>query len=329
MLTHFPQNLGELWCRHSYVTGAINSTIIPRNIRVLVLEHTQISSFDGSDFLNLENILMCNNPLKHFIFPPNVKQVDVTSCKLKQLPPLPETLIHLDCSNNKLLTLNNFPDNLTTCNCANNRIFQLPPINHHVRYFWCNNNLLSEFPRFPDTTIMIICNNNLIKRVDHLPKYLQQLKLSGNYIYVIMNDLPCTLTRLYVADNKLKRLPNISACTKLKKIDISKNIFEEVPNFPPNVDVLDISENCIKYVPDHLDYYVNKLIRTNCSSRIVRDDPVVVKKNTYDYFGINSVWNYVDVCDNHQYDDNCIDDDDNPNAWQYVKIMWKREKVMI
>lgn len=305
-LTHFPQNLRILKCNHSYISGAINSTIVPRNIQELHIDYTKISSFDGNDFPNLIILSICNNSLKHFAFPPNIQQINIISCKLEHIPSLPESLIYFNCSNNELRSLNNFPEKLTHVDCSNNQIEYLPDVGHHIQYFVCNNNMLSEFLCFPNSTKKIYYSNNSVKYIRYLPRYLQYLDISSNYITVIMDYLPYTLTHLFVNDNKLMHLPNISTCTQLKHVDISKNIFEEVPDFPPNIDVLNISENCIDHVPDHIKYYARKLILANCSSRIVYDDKTFIedsiwdlqqmliddpKSVTLDDYDVDSIWN--------------------------------------
>ena len=75
--------------------------------------------------------------------------------QLRRLPPLPRSLIVLDCSSNKLEELPTvLPPGLIRLECADNLLITIPSLPAGLETLDCSNNLLTELPVLPTGAYM-------------------------------------------------------------------------------------------------------------------------------------------------------------------------------
>ena len=113
---------------------------------------------------------------------------------LTELPPLPNTLIDLNCSNNRLTRLpEQLPDNLKELSCSNNRLIRLPEhLPNSLTVLYCYDNRLTKFPEhLPNSLQTLWCWNNCLIRLPHqLPNSLTWINCSNNpFLFILRNNL--------------------------------------------------------------------------------------------------------------------------------------------
>jgi hypothetical protein len=99
---------------------------------------------------------------------PNLRKLNVCSCKLVELPNLPSRLQSLICSNNRLSELPALPDTLTHIDCSWNMLTTLPRLSPSLRELICNDNYLKRLPVYNANLSYINCANNILRTIEPL-----------------------------------------------------------------------------------------------------------------------------------------------------------------
>ena len=151
-------------------------------------------SFNIEDYLNslplsTTEIDVSNKGLTYLPDLSRFKQLTLLICsynRLRQLPPLNDTLKQLDCFHNfltELPTLNNnlqkihcsynlltelpdLNDNLTVLYCSYNQLTKLPPLNNNLKFLNCSYNCLTQLPQLNNNLLKLYCSHN---KLDWLP----------------------------------------------------------------------------------------------------------------------------------------------------------------
>ncbi len=257
-INYLPPNIKKLILTKNIIDIAIDTTVISAKIKHLVLNDNKISSFYGQNFKNITKLRIDSNQLTEFVFPPNIK--------------------HLDISGNKIKKLQNFPLSLLTINCGNNMLTELPTINENLIDLTCNLNGLNELPKLPDTLRLLDASDNLLNNITQLPNNLRDLFLNGNLLSEI-NALPEHLNDLNLDENQFVELPYLP--TELKTLCIKKNLLKEInpSEIPLSITHLDISHNKLIKIPyvlheriERFNYEGNCNITTTNKYSITPDD---------------------------------------------------------
>jgi len=159
-----------------------------------------------------------------------LKMFVCSSCSLMELPDLPISITHLDCSYNNLTELpdlssmnllihlsfsgNNFkifPDlkllysfnKLKYLDCSGNSLTELPELPHTLTDFCCSRNNLTELPiKLPNSLSILFCSYNNLIKLPNLPDTLTYLDCRNNNLKE-MTDLPNSLKGFVCHHNKL------------------------------------------------------------------------------------------------------------------------------
>ena len=124
---------------------------------------------------------------------------------LTELPPLPPTILRLNCNfNRNLVSLPPLPTSLEHLECVGNGLTSLPPLPTSLKVLICRGNKLTSLPALPPNLIKLNCITNELSNLPVLPK---------------------TLESLYCRNNQLTTLPVLPS--GIMTIDIFPNPFEE------------------------------------------------------------------------------------------------------
>jgi Leucine-rich repeat (LRR) protein len=236
-IKELPPNLEKLILTKNNINISIDSTVIPGKIKKLFLNDNMISRFYGQNFKNITNLSLSSNKLTEFVFPPNVKKVDI--------------------SGNKISKLTNFPSSLQTIDCGHNMLTTLPKINDNLIELIVNLNRLQTLFELPDTLISLDASDNLINSITSLPNKLRDLNLNNNLLPEICK-LPETLNELHLDDNYFTEMPYLPE--NVVTVCINKNEIREFSpdEIPLSVIHLDVSYNKIHEIPLILKHRVDR-----------------------------------------------------------------------
>jgi Leucine-rich repeat (LRR) protein len=139
----------------------------------------------------------------------DTKKISFNNIKLRQLPPLSDSLEELYCSFCDLTELPRLPPTLKIIGCANNKLRQLPILPHTLKKLRCNNNLLTELPDLIPTSLVYLgCSSNQLTELPELPPTLKILECDNNQL-TELPALPPTLEELSCSGNQIKKITNI------------------------------------------------------------------------------------------------------------------------
>lgn len=164
-----PLHLEELWADDNEDLLELPETL-PSNLRVMSLCLTGIRNIDTVWPYRLEQLYISDNPgIILNAFPPRLKIFSGNSCEFNNLPPFPDTLLHISIANNNLIILPCLPPSLEYLNIANNKIKKIPKMPNTVDTFICCNNNISTFVNISTNLITFHCTNNKIIKFPDLP----------------------------------------------------------------------------------------------------------------------------------------------------------------
>ena len=86
--------------------------------------------------------------------------------KLKYMPELPGSLIHLECGNDGLTSLPELPDGLTYLDCSYNNLTSLPDLPNELVVLICYDNKLASLPKLPVGLTGLDCSYNRLTALD-------------------------------------------------------------------------------------------------------------------------------------------------------------------
>lgn len=180
-----------------------------------------------------------------YILPNGLTHLVMHGNSLDALPPLPDSLIYLDCSNNPLQT-----------SAALNYIPQ------SIKYLLCRNTFVDSITILPPGLIVLDCYLASIKKLGTFPSTLQYLDVSRNVLSQNpLHVLPNGLKYLNCGSAGLSYIPNIpDSLTTLICTAIPLNV---LPTLPPGIKYLDCSYTRISDIPLYTE--LDTLICTNDS----------------------------------------------------------------
>ena len=188
------------------------------------LQELKIISSSGVQFLCFQNA--CRN----------LEMLSLKGNDLTEYPNmLPESLIKLDISFNEFEHISVLPPYLQTLICSNNKLLTLPPI--------------------PCTLQTLYCDHNRLTAIQHLPPILKRLDYSFNK-RLPPNDvclLPASLIELDCSGLRLLNLPKCEIAYEsmfLEELYCRDNLLKRIDSFPISLQICDISENEIKFLPE-------------------------------------------------------------------------------
>lgn len=161
---------------------------------------------------------------------------------------LPIGLKYLHIENNNLLSDSfpeELPDSLVTISASNNEIVNTDIYSwgENLREINFSNNPLAEIPEnLPDTVERINVSNTFITEIVKLPENCKKFTYYTGFLEVLPATWPLHIEELYLADNKLTSIGDISYLP-LKILNCSKNFITEFPVLPDTLEHLKISWN--------------------------------------------------------------------------------------
>jgi Leucine-rich repeat (LRR) protein len=112
--------------------------------------------------------------------------LDLSNLGLTELPPLPPTLVELDCRGNQLTELPQLvsedPSTLKYLYCEGNQLTSLPQLPSTLRHLNCHSNQLTSLPQLPSTLSELHCSYNQLTSLPQLPSTLNYLDYGYNPI---------------------------------------------------------------------------------------------------------------------------------------------------
>ena len=231
------------WLR-AHVPAAMNGNLMDTTSIAV----TSLTSMDVSDkaiadlsgiqyFSSLETLNCSSGYNGPFGPPPNI---------LTSLPPLPHSLVTLNCENNSIASLPVLPNTLSDLNCIRNQLTVLPALPPSLKILWCSINQLSILPVLPDSLKQLYCDNNQITNIPVLPFSLKELCCYGNEL----NDLPslpAALTTLYCGTNHISHLPVLP--NTLDYLHCSHSYLTSLPVLPDTLRVITCGYNQLTALP--------------------------------------------------------------------------------
>jgi E3 ubiquitin-protein ligase SlrP len=180
--------------------------------------------------------------------------LDLSYLGLRELPPLPDRLIELNCGWNATLSTlpTKLPENLRLLNCSHSRLTRLPDtLPSDLEKLVCHNNLLTHLPEtLPASLVSLDCEfNRLTCLPEILPADLEILKCSENRLTCLPETLPEKLRVLYCYENQLNALPNVLP-VKLRSLMCYNNPLGRLPErLPDNLHLLNCSSTLLRELP--------------------------------------------------------------------------------
>lgn len=197
-------------CSTTYnsVYGNINLTDIKEVIfwgdkvkEVTTFDGTKISINHKVPYISLEGLS-------------NLQELSIIECSLTTVPPLPESLLDLNCGGNRNLESlpNKLPSNLKVLFCHINPILSFIPetMPSTLTSFTCYSSKLTHLPILPETCKLISCDHNQITKLYNLPHELEELYCFNNNIDYI-DSFPSKLKRIICHKNKIRHMPAFPA----------------------------------------------------------------------------------------------------------------------
>lgn len=225
-----------------------------------------------------------------------VKEVDLSKFNLSALPPLQNGVTTIDLSGNKILSLpENIPEGVMFINLSGNSLHTLPDNiptglmtldvgdNPHLKIdwkklppslkrLWVNGCSINNVPEPCDMSCELeqlhaAHNPGLVSIPDDIWTTVKKIDISWCDFSVLPEKHPAQLEALYATGNsRLKELP--SALLASKQIDIIRvpqcGLTEFPKKVPPNLALLDISDNAVGKFPETGMPRVCELIADNC-----------------------------------------------------------------
>ncbi len=186
-------------------------------------------SLDGIQYFNSLEGLYCpwRKGLKEL--PPLPKSLLTLVCpgnQLTQLPPLPNTIRVLDIGQNKISSLFKLPDSLRDLRVYNNQLTKLwlqYPANLWV-FIYAGNPIKEQPTKFHDKIVVLDCSNTGMTELPSLPKNLANLSCADNKIKCFPR-LPERLSYLFVSKQNSACIPNKPEYLKINSY--RDNLIEE------------------------------------------------------------------------------------------------------
>jgi hypothetical protein len=161
----------------------------------------------------------------------------------------------------------------------------LPEISENIKVLICNNNEIENIEYLPKNVLYLDCSFNNLKNCNFIKDTnLHSLIIKGNRDIVI-DVIPSSLKFLDCSFCKIKSLPylnnievlickgnklvNLTLNESIQNLDASKNLLVNINKFPTNMNIINLSNNKIKELPE----FGPNLISLN-----LQDNPLIIEK---------------------------------------------------
>lgn len=119
----------------------------------------------------------------------------------------------------------------------------------------------------PNLTILNIYQNKLVDvKAEEIPETVHTLNVHSNFINIFNGTEFKNIKRLFI---NLNKLTDIKYPPNIELLDVSDNLLKTLDDFPPNLTDIDCSNNEIKKLPA----LNNKLLRIDFSHNSIKDFP--------------------------------------------------------
>jgi len=146
-IDYLPRNLLVLSCGNNYIRVLCK---LPNSLEKLNCYGNNIESIpDLKDNINLRHI-------------------DFSQNKLKELPELPEKLDYFDCFNNFINKMPELPKTLNYFECSQNNLKELPELPENLETFCCVDNPLEMMPKLPESVERIYFSIPLLGKTRYI-----------------------------------------------------------------------------------------------------------------------------------------------------------------
>ncbi|OHT15595.1 leucine-rich repeat-containing protein [Tritrichomonas foetus] len=234
---------------------------LPPSIQVLNAIYNQITHVEPSETPCLKTVMLSKNCLTEY---PNYVHNQAT-----------EIFITRNCL--KAIPISCFTQNLVRLNATDNEIESLPSELFTLPKLAHLNVAKNKIKKLPETLSQshLIGLNLSENPIENVPDYLPNSLVALYTSYTGISELPesisslSNLITLVSCGNKLKKIPH---CRCLKKLLLSRNQFEELPeNLPRTLFNIDFSCNKLKKLPE--DFYFPALIEADFSHNLIEELP--------------------------------------------------------
>lgn len=223
----FPFNLTILDISEVKMRGVITSSNLPITLEKLTISNNLITHFDGTDFLLLHTMHIDHNNLIKFIYPPNIRilnlshnnlsyleelppfleEIEFTNNKVAYLPIMNGLLASIDFAYNEIKNIDDLPDSVEYLGAASNRLREINKLPYSLINLMLDNNMIHTICDMPDSIIMACLNHNFLQKFPRLGKNVERLEIKHNNIDTIYShNLPFKLGFLDISDNPIKYL---------------------------------------------------------------------------------------------------------------------------
>jgi uncharacterized repeat protein (TIGR01451 family) len=226
----------------------------------------------------LVEVLDIQLPISTINIPSSVKHLYLNSTHITSLPPLPSTLLTLDCrtpagSSYIIPSLPNpLPSSLETLNWMGNPVAALPNLPSGLRVLLIYQAGLTSISSFPNSLMDINVQRNNLTALPPLPLNLITLICSYNAITAIPASNCPSLTNLFCDSNQLTSL-NLNNFPSLQNLYADNNHLTNISTFPPQLRVIDCSFNNLTQLPNIAN--ISSLQRIICSNNQLASFPVI------------------------------------------------------
>ena len=245
----------DLFLNHIKFFPKIPESLMRLNIGFNSVKVLSISS------QKLTNLLISGNEIHEIdenISLPSLTYLDISINKLIEMPPISkfapkiETLI---CSFNFIEKLpSDIPSTLICLNISHNELKQAESFESivNLKELDISYNHLKSLPKLPNKLEKFNAEHNEMNEVTKVTtKNLNVLQLNSNKFIRLPDIKDSHISYIYIRDNHLQTLETSNICNFIKKIDITNNKIEEIPNELYNfkkIQYLGLSNNRIKMI---------------------------------------------------------------------------------
>lgn len=263
-ITEFPHNFAELFPCLTVIDASETKVAImpafPSSVKVIAFIECDIEQIETCDTPNLEKIFLSKNKLSEVPqFRNNVaSDIYLSQNQISSIDNLivSEQLTKLDLSDNLLTEI---PEN----------IFELPKLSE----LYLTRNKIKQIPsKLVDSKLQILAlnENPLEEPLQDIPLTLTKLYLAYCGIKSLPSNLSSSqkLTELVVSGNKLKGIPLIC---NLENLYASRNSIKQFPKLPDTIKIVDLSFNNIENLEDELKF--SNIIDLDLSFNLIKKAP--------------------------------------------------------
>ena len=161
----------------------ITNPLVTTSTHTISAVNLGISNLTGIQYFTSLAFLNCDNNYTLTFLPPLPSTLVWLECSanaLSSLPALPSSLLYLECAINPITSIPTLPNNLQSLDCGLNSITSLPPLPNSLKHFRCSNDNLTTLPTLPDSLQFFWCDNCNITCFPIFPNTITSFSISPN-----------------------------------------------------------------------------------------------------------------------------------------------------